>query len=125
MLEVSAPWIEAMGTPPSGQCRAATWRKAARVVGTYRDRYRIIDDAPLGAPAESAVQKIDTTRARAAVMQAAEVVCTHAAGAPCAERLLSVGLGGQPWHWKRAAERKSPDGNQRSGQGAREEPRRR
>ncbi len=79
-LAESVPWTVALGTPPNERRRAATWRKAARVVAAYRDRYRITDDAPLGAPPESTAQKIDATRARAAVIQAAEAARTHAAG---------------------------------------------
>ena len=37
------------------------------VVAAYRDRYQITDDAPLGTPPESAAQKIDAARARAAL----------------------------------------------------------
>ena len=63
-LAETAPWTKALGTAPNDRRRAATWRKAVRVVAAYRDRYRIIDDAPLGAPPESAAQKIDAARAR-------------------------------------------------------------
>lgn len=66
-LAEGVPWTRALGTPPNDRRRAATWRKAARVVAAYRDRYRITDDAPLGAPPESAAQKIDAARARAAL----------------------------------------------------------
>jgi len=34
------------------------------VIAAYRDRYRVTDDAPLGAPPESAAQKIDAARAK-------------------------------------------------------------
>ncbi|HMT33345.1 MAG TPA: hypothetical protein PKA99_12010, partial [Dermatophilaceae bacterium] len=54
-----------------------TWRKAARVVAAYRDRYRVTDKAPLGAPPESAAQKIDAARARSALTQATEVAGTR------------------------------------------------
>ncbi|SEA59628.1 conjugative relaxase domain-containing protein, TrwC/TraI family [Bowdeniella nasicola] len=66
-LADGVPWTRALGMPPSERRRAATWRRAARVVAAYRDRYFIADDAPLGAPAESAAQKIDAARARAAL----------------------------------------------------------
>ena len=69
-LAEGVQWTRALGTPPDERRRAATWRKAARVVAAYRDRYRITDDAPLGAPAESAAQKVDTVRARAALDRA-------------------------------------------------------
>ena len=65
-LTDSAPWTNALGAAPADRRRAATWRKAARVIAAYRDRYRITDDSPLGAPPESAAQKIDAARARSA-----------------------------------------------------------
>ena len=63
-------WTAALGTVPS-QARAATaWRQAARAVAAYRDRYGITDTTALGAPPESDTQKIDATRARAALDRA-------------------------------------------------------
>ena len=76
-LTESVPWTKALGAQPDDRRRAATWRKAARVVAAYRDRYRITDDAPIGAPAASAAQKIDAARARAAVTQADGVAGTR------------------------------------------------
>ena len=85
-LAESVPWTKALGTPPTEPRRAAAWRKSARVIAAYRDRYRVTDDTPLGAPPESAVQKIDAARARAAldrVRVAAETVDdAHAARSP-------------------------------------------
>ena len=66
-LTETAPWTKVLGAAPTDQRRARAWRKAARVVAAYRDRYRITGDAPLGAPPESAAQKIDAARARAAL----------------------------------------------------------
>jgi len=66
-LAHKATWTEALGTPPRDARRAAAWRKAARAVAAYRDRYRIIDDTPLGAPPASEAQKIDAARARSAL----------------------------------------------------------
>lgn len=68
-LGENAPWTNALGAAPTDRRRAATWRKAARVVAAYRDRYRITDDTPLGAAPESAAQKIDAARARVALEQ--------------------------------------------------------
>ena len=76
-LTDKATWTEALGTPPRDAHRAAAWRKAARAVAAYRDRYRITDDTPLGAPSASEAQKIDADRARAAVAQAAETAGTR------------------------------------------------
>ena len=85
-LAESVPWTKALGTRPTEPRRAAAWRKSARVIAAYRDRYRVTDDTPLGAPPESAVQKIDAARARAAldrVRVAAETVDdAHAARSP-------------------------------------------
>lgn len=39
------------------------------MVAAYRDRYRITDDTPLGAPPVSEAQKINAVRARAAIMR--------------------------------------------------------
>ena len=66
-LTESAPWTKALGTPPTDRRPAPAWRKSARVVAAYRDRYRVTGEAPLGAPPESAAQKIDAARARAAI----------------------------------------------------------
>ena len=72
-LTENAPWTKALGQPDDRR-RAAAWRKAARIVAAYRDRYRITDDAPLGAPPESAAQKIDAARARSAFDKVRQLV---------------------------------------------------
>jgi hypothetical protein len=76
-LTDNVPWTKALGAQPNDRRRAAAWCKSARVVAAYRDRYRITDDAPLGAPPESAAQKIDAARARSALTQATEVAGTR------------------------------------------------
>jgi hypothetical protein len=68
-LAKSAPWTKALGTLPTERRRARNWRKAARVIAAYRDRYHTTDDVPLGAPPESAAQKTHAARARAALDQ--------------------------------------------------------
>lgn len=60
-------WTKALGTPPKDAKAAATWRRHARTVAAYRDRYGITDATPLGAPAETDAQKIDQERAAAAI----------------------------------------------------------
>ncbi|MCT1447215.1 relaxase domain-containing protein [Brevibacterium casei] len=93
-LTESAPWTNALGAPPADRRRATAWRKAARVIVAYRDRYRVTDDAPLGTPPESAAQKIDAARARTALDRVrgfiAEVseVPQHSQGRYGAERSL-------------------------------------
>ena len=69
-LTDEAPWTKALGMPPTDARRAEAWRKAARVVAAYRDRYRIADDTPLGAPPASEAQKIEAARARVALERA-------------------------------------------------------
>lgn len=93
-LAENAPWTEALGAPSTDRRRAAAWRKAARVVAAYRDRYRVTEDAPLGAPPASAAQKIDAARARTAldrvrgfIAQMSEVP-QHSQGREGAERSL-------------------------------------
>ena len=81
-LAESVPWTKALGSPRVDRRRAVTWRRAARVVAAYRDRYRITDDAPLGAPAESAAQKIDAARASAALRQAMDIATAPAVTRP-------------------------------------------
>ncbi|WP_091970893.1 hypothetical protein [Propionibacterium cyclohexanicum] len=56
-----------LGTQPKQARAAQAWRYAARTIATYRDRYGITGDAPLGASADTDMQKIDAARARAAV----------------------------------------------------------
>lgn len=67
-------WTKALGTPPKDAKTAATWRRLARTVAAYRDRYGIADPAPLGAPAENDAQKIEAARARAALDRARDLV---------------------------------------------------
>ncbi|AQP46100.1 conjugal transfer protein [Tessaracoccus flavus] len=66
-LTENAPWMNALGAAPTDRQRAAAWRKAARVVAAYRDRYRLTGDTPLGTAPESAAQRIDAARARSAL----------------------------------------------------------
>jgi conjugative relaxase-like TrwC/TraI family protein len=73
-LSERAPWTKALGTPLADRRRAAAWRKSARVVAAYRDRYRITDDAPIGGPPESAAQKLDAARARSALDKVRQLV---------------------------------------------------
>ena len=68
-LTDKTPWTRAFGAPPRDARRAAAWRKAARVVAAYRDRYRITGNTQLGASPLSEVQKIDAARARKALDQ--------------------------------------------------------
>ncbi|QPE05961.1 relaxase domain-containing protein [Microbacterium schleiferi] len=69
-LQDGETWTVALGPEPKDDKAAAIWRWHARTVAAYRDRYSIIGPAPLGAPAESAAQKVDAARARTALDRA-------------------------------------------------------
>lgn len=60
-------WVGELGTAPTEPRNAALWRRSARVVAAYRDRYQIATDTVLGAPPETTTQKIDRARAEAAL----------------------------------------------------------
>ncbi|MGO2862619.1 MAG: MobF family relaxase, partial [Brevibacterium sp.] len=61
------PWTTALGEAPADERGAARWRRDARTVAAYRDRYGITDDTVLGAVPGSASQKIDHARAAVAL----------------------------------------------------------
>jgi ATP-dependent exoDNAse (exonuclease V), alpha subunit - helicase superfamily I member len=63
-------WTTALGTPPKDERTAATWRRHARTVAAYRDRYGITALTALGVPPESTAQKVDAARAKAALDRA-------------------------------------------------------
>ena len=65
------PWAAKLGTAPQDRKQRAAWRRAARTVAAYRDRYQITDDRnPLGPDPDSTSQKIDAARARGALNRA-------------------------------------------------------
>ena len=66
-LTEHAPWASSLGTPPTNPRDLRAWRRQARVIAAYRDRYQITDPDPLGRTPESTAQKIDAARARAAL----------------------------------------------------------
>ncbi|WP_293787165.1 MobF family relaxase, partial [uncultured Aeromicrobium sp.] len=61
------PWATTLGASPADERGATRWRRDARTVAAYRDRYGITDDSPLGQVPGSASQKIDHARAAAAL----------------------------------------------------------
>jgi len=63
-------WVAGLGAVPSDPQRLATWRRSARVVAAYRDRYRVETETALGAPADSTTQKRDRAAAEAALKAA-------------------------------------------------------
>ena len=64
------PWTRSLGEPPGDSHKAAAWRRHARTIAAYRDRYAIAEATPLGPAPEDAAQKIDTARARTALERA-------------------------------------------------------
>ncbi|MFC6355305.1 hypothetical protein [Luethyella okanaganae] len=64
-------WTITLGLAPKDEKQRAAWRRAATVVAAYRDRYQITDDrTPLGSAPQSTRQKIDASRAHAALDRA-------------------------------------------------------
>ncbi len=65
-------WTRPLGNPPRDPRNAQTWRRYARTIAAYRDRYDITEDTPLGPTPENTAQKIDRARAEAALRQLAD-----------------------------------------------------
>lgn len=64
----TAPWLAALGSEPSKGMKDEDWRTAVTAVATYRDRWSITDDEPLGAQAGSdRTQRRDRARAQRAI----------------------------------------------------------
>jgi conjugative relaxase-like TrwC/TraI family protein len=66
-LDEAAPWLAQLGPQPTNSRKLATWRRSARVVAAYRDRYHVTTDAALGTQVDTVAQKVDAARARAAL----------------------------------------------------------
>lgn len=67
--DAGEPWTRPLGGPPRDPRKAQTWRRHARTVAAYRDRYGITEDTPTGPVPDNAAQKIDRARAAAALSQ--------------------------------------------------------
>ncbi|MGP5291069.1 MobF family relaxase [Brachybacterium tyrofermentans] len=87
-LHDAEPWMTGLGTPSADERGAARWRRDARTVAAYRDRYSINDDTAVGAVPEAASQKIDHARAAAALRR----LNPRPAPEQDAARRLSVGM---------------------------------
>lgn len=72
-IDTDEAWLTTLGTPPKDERGATEWRRLARTVAAYRDRYTITAPSPLGAPAENTTQKIDAARAKTALNRAREL----------------------------------------------------
>ncbi|WP_090584813.1 MobF family relaxase [Arthrobacter subterraneus] len=66
-LQYHEPWTRALGPMPNDAPGKRLWRRRARAIAAYRDRYAITDTTPLGTSPDSTVQKIDRARAEAAL----------------------------------------------------------
>ncbi|WP_449280589.1 MobF family relaxase [Leucobacter sp.] len=60
-------WALTLGKQPAERGVAAVWRRQARTVAAYRDRYGITTRTPLGPAPDGDAQKIDAARAKAAI----------------------------------------------------------
>ncbi|QAV69231.1 conjugal transfer protein [Salinibacterium sp. UTAS2018] len=60
-------WIAQLGEPPAAASRREGWRLAARTIAAYRDRYSVATPSPLGLRPEATAQRIDHSRAEAAL----------------------------------------------------------
>ncbi|EWT07136.1 conjugal transfer protein [Intrasporangium chromatireducens Q5-1] len=65
--QAAEPWTTLLGNPSADERGAARWRRDARTVAAYRDRYGITDDAPLGPGPVGTSQKIDHAHAATAL----------------------------------------------------------
>ena len=73
-----APWLTELGGGPSDPQRAQEWRREARIVAAYRDRYGITDGSALGQEATTAAQPGDVSKARAALVRARQLAAEAA-----------------------------------------------
>ncbi|MGP6172182.1 MobF family relaxase [Microbacterium sp. A204] len=85
-LADGATWVNGLGPRPSDARGSETWRRSARIVAAYRDRYRITTDTPLGASPDTTAQKIDYVRAEAAFLVVSKPRKTREHQAPLRER---------------------------------------
>lgn len=65
--DAGEPWTRPLGGPPRDPRQAQTWRRYARTIAAYRDRYGVTEDTPLGPVPEDTAQKIHFARARSAL----------------------------------------------------------
>jgi hypothetical protein len=79
--EVGETWTKPLGQPPRDPREAAAWRRYARTLAAYRDRYGITEDTPLGPEPEDTAQKIDFARARSALARSRAIARQRPTGA--------------------------------------------
>lgn len=76
-IAAGAPWVASLGTEPGDSRARASWRRSARVVAAYRDRYRVTAETALGPTPEATVQRIDRSRAEVAVNSLSAILVTQ------------------------------------------------
>ncbi|WP_223629010.1 MobF family relaxase [Microbacterium sp. EST19A] len=79
-LREGEEWVVAIGEEPGVAEAAASWRREARTVAAYRDRYDITGNEPLGAAPDSDVQRVDAARANAALVKLKSINTQQAEG---------------------------------------------
>lgn len=75
-------WVFALGDAPAEPRAAAAWKRQARTVAAYRDRYGITTRTPLGPARDSDAQKIDAARAKAALARLRDLASSDSQDAP-------------------------------------------
>ena len=75
-------WVLALGDTPTETRAAAAWKRQARTVAAYRDRYGITRRTPLGPAPDSDAQKIDAARAKAALAKLRDLAGTEGSDSP-------------------------------------------
>jgi hypothetical protein len=73
-------WAVSVGGEPAEADAAESWRRQARTIAAYRDRYNITGNEPLGAAPDSDAQKIDFARANAALVRIKSINTQRAEG---------------------------------------------
>jgi len=68
-VDEPADWVRSLIPERRDETTMTGWRRRARVIAAYRDRYQIASRDPLGPMPELTAQKIDYARAQAAVNQ--------------------------------------------------------
>ena len=75
-------WSLALGDTPADARAAAAWKRQARTVAAYRDRYGITTRTPLGPAPDSDAQKIDAARAKAALARLRDLTSVEGSNDP-------------------------------------------
>jgi hypothetical protein len=65
-LSAGEMWTRSLGSCPQGPA-AVAWRRHACTIAAYRDRYGIVGATALGPAPPSTAQRLDASRARAAL----------------------------------------------------------